>query len=157
MADPRWLDEREARAWRQFVFMMNRLRSYMASELQRETGLSDSDYEVLVNLSEAPHDRLRPSELSSAIRWEKSRLSHHLTRMEQRGLVKRAPCQTDSRGAFVGLPAAGRRVLEKAPPRHVEQVRRVVIDALTPAQLDALAEISEVVLAKLAECPSEPD
>src|SRR4051812_38071047 len=126
MADPRWLDEREAHAWRQFVFMMSRLRRYLGSELQRETGLSDADYEVLVNLSEAQDGRMRPSELGGAMQWEKSRLSHHLTRMEQRGLVKRAPCKTDSRGAFVQLTPAGRKAIEKAAPRHVEQVRRAV-------------------------------
>src|SRR5438105_5867370 len=103
MAEPRWLDEREASAWRQFVFMMNHLRSYLEAELQRETGMSGADFEVLVNLSEAPDGRLRPSELGRAIRWEKSRLSHHLTRMEQRGLVKRSPCRTDSRGYFLGV------------------------------------------------------
>ena len=72
--------------------MSKRLLSQLGAELQRETGLSAADYEVLVNLSEATQGRLRPSELGAAIKWEKSRLSHQVSRMEQRGLVKRSAC-----------------------------------------------------------------
>ena len=78
MAETRWLNDQEARAWRQFIVMTGRLRRSLGAELQRDTGLSDSDYEVLVVLSEAEDGRLRPSEIGGAIQWEKSRLSHHL-------------------------------------------------------------------------------
>ena|SRR5256885_2888993 len=155
MAETRWLDDQESRTWREFLSMSKRLLSQLGAELQRETGLSAADYEVLVNLSEATHGRLRPSELGAAIKWEKSRLSHQVSRMEQRGLVKRSACKTDARGAFVAITAAGRRAIEKAAPEHVEQVRRVFFDALTPPQLDALNEISEAVLRKLDECPQD--
>ena len=124
-----------------------------ARELQRESGLSGPDYEVLVNLSEAPNGRLRAFELGRATQWEKSRLSHHISRMVDRGLVRRESCPTDSRGAFVALTAAGRKAIDAAAPLHVEHVRRLFIDSLTPEQLDALAEISEAVLAKLREDP----
>ena len=147
----RWLTEREQHAWRQFLLMQGELRNRIVSRLQRETGLSDSDYEVLVNLSEAPSGRLRPSEISGATRWEKSRISHHLTRMEARGLVERLPCPTDNRGALIGMTPAGRRAIEAAAPMHVRHVREAFIDVLTPAQLDALVEISDVVLTRLAE------
>jgi DNA-binding MarR family transcriptional regulator len=130
--------------------MQGQLRNQLGSQLQRETGLSEADYEVLVNLSEAPGGRLRPSELGGATRWEKSRISHHVTRMESRGLVKRMPCPTDKRGALVVMTAAGRRAIDRAAPHHVSHVREVFIDALTPAQLDALTEISDTVLARLA-------
>ena len=149
----RWLNHREARAWRQFILMQGQLRSRLGSLLQRETGLSEADYEVLVNLSETPGGRLRPSEIGGATKWEKSRISHHISRMEERGLVQRMACPTDRRGALVAITAAGRRAIERAAPRHVEHVRDLFIDALTPAQLDALAEISEAVLARLAEKP----
>jgi DNA-binding MarR family transcriptional regulator len=151
MADTRWLNKREDRAWRQFLLMAAQLRTRVGSDLQRDTGLSEGDYGVLVQLSEAPEGRLRPCTLGAVINWEKSRLSHHIARMEQRGLVKRIPCKTDNRGALVTITAAGRRAIEKAAPRHVEHVRAAFIDALTPGQLDALADISEAVLAKLAE------
>ena len=157
MPKTRWLDDREARVWREYLAMSKRLVSQLGTELQRVTGLSAADYEVLVNLSEAPDGRLRPSELGAAIRWEKSRLSHQVSRMEQRGLVKRSACKTDARGAFVAITAAGRRAIEKAAPEHVEQVRRVFFDALTPAQLDALAEICEAVSRQLEQCPSDEE
>jgi DNA-binding MarR family transcriptional regulator len=131
--------------------MQGELRNRVAGRLQRETGLSEADYEVLVNLSEAPGSRLRPTELGGATRWEKSRISHHVTRMEARGLVRRIPCPTDNRGALVVMTPAGRRAIERAAPRHVEHVREAFIDVLTPGQLDALVEISDAVLARLAE------
>lgn len=153
MAEPRWLTKREQRAWRAYMAMEHRLGSRVARELQKETGLSGPDYEVLVNLSEAPDHRLRPMELGRATEWEKSRLSHHLSRMEERGLVKRMACPTDNRGAHIALTAKGRKAIEAAAPRHVEHVRRLFIDALTPEQLDALADIGETIVAKLGEDP----
>jgi len=149
MEEPRWLDEREARAWRRFISMQAQLRARMARQLQRDSGLSEADYEVLVQLSEAPDGRQRVFELGRATQWEKSRLSHHLTRMAQRGLVARETCPTDFRGAFVVLTDAGREAIEGAAPQHVEHVRRWFVDALTPEQLDALAEMSDAVLERL--------
>jgi DNA-binding MarR family transcriptional regulator len=129
----------------------------IAQAIQHDTGLSGADYEVLVNLSEAPAGRMRAFELGRATQWEKSRLSHHITRMVERGLVQRESCPTDNRGAFVVLTPSGRSAIEAAAPKHVEHVRRWFIDSLTPEQLDALAEISETITAKLAEdadqCP----
>jgi DNA-binding MarR family transcriptional regulator len=148
---PRWLDDREMRAWRQFVTMQAQLRARLARHLQRDSGLSEADYEVLVQLSEAPCGRQRVFELGRATQWEKSRLSHHLTRMEQRGLVARETCPTDSRGAFVVLTDAGRAAIEQAAPQHVEHVREWFIDALAPEQLDALAEMSDAILERLDE------
>jgi len=153
MAEPRWLTKREQRAWRAYMAMEHHLGSRVARELQQATGLSGADYEVLVNLSEAPDERLRPMELGRATEWEKSRLSHHLTRMEERGLVKRQACPTDNRGAHIVLTAKGRKAIEAAAPQHVEHVRRLFIDALTAEQLDALADIAETIVAKLGEDP----
>ncbi len=133
--------------------MERRLTGRVARELQRETGLSGADYEVLVNLSEAPTGRLRAFELGRATGWEKSRLSHHISRMEDRDLVRRESCPTDSRGAFVVLTVTGRKAIEAAAPLHVEHVRRWFVDALTPEQLDALADISDAILAKLGDDP----
>ena len=158
---PRWLDAREETAWRRFLAMHIELRRLLGRELQKETGVSEADYIVLVNLSEAPGGRLRPFELGRAAGWEKSRLSHHLTRMEHRALVERQSCPSDSRGAFVALTATGRSAIEAAAPFHVEQVRRWFLAALTPEQLEALTQISDAVLAGLepveAERESEGD
>jgi len=145
-----WLDGREERAWRGFVSLQQQVRRRIARELQRSSGLSEADYEVLVHLSEAPDGRMRPYQLGRVTQWEKSRLSHHLSRMAERGLVERQFCPTDSRGSFVALTQEGRSAIGAAAPLHVEDVRRWFIDVLTPEQLDALAEISETVLEHLA-------
>lgn len=162
MGDVEWLDRREQEAWRNFLRMESRLSARLNRELQRNDGLSEADYEVLVHLSEAPGGRMRAFELSRALRWEKSRLSHHLTRMAGRGLIERAECRTDGRGADVVLTGCGRAAIEAAAPRHVEDVRRYFVDPLTPAQLDALTEIADAVLTRLGEeddiegCGAEP-
>ncbi|MBV8527238.1 MAG: MarR family transcriptional regulator [Candidatus Dormibacteraeota bacterium] len=113
----------------------------------RRAGLSHPDYYVLVQLSESSERRMRMSDLASGIQWSKSRLSHHLDRMELRGLVSREDCPSDARGAYACLTPAGLRAIEDAAPGHVASVRRHFIDALTPDQLETLAEISETVIA----------
>jgi DNA-binding MarR family transcriptional regulator len=148
--EPRWLDEREARAWRGYTRMRIELEAALNRHLARRSGLSHADYAVLVELSEAPAGRLRAFQLGRALRWEKSRLSHHLKRMETRGLVCREDCAEDGRGSEVALTADGRVAIEAAAPAHVEDVRRLMIDHLTPQQLENLAATAESVLAALA-------
>jgi DNA-binding MarR family transcriptional regulator len=150
---PRWLDEREARAWRGYTRMRAQLEGRLSRELARHSGLSDPDYGVLVNLSEAPEGRLRAFELGRALQWEKSRLSHHLTRMEKRQLIARETCESDARGSFVVITPEGRAAIEAAAPAHVEDVRRYLIDLLSPEQLDVLGDITETVLAHLEGDP----
>ena len=151
MDDGGWLDEREARAWRSHVDVSALLNAHLNRQLQRDAALSDADYGVLVHLSEAPDGRLRPFELGQALRWEKSRLSHHLSRMERRGLVEREGCGTDRRGAFILLTDVGRAAIEAAAPLHVREVRQVFVDVLSDEQLDALAEINEMLLRRLED------
>lgn len=153
MSETRWLDDREQRAWRGLLAMHARLDAHLRRSLARESGLSDADYGVLVNLSEAPDERMRIFELVQALQWEKSRLSHQLRRMEQRGLVERSGCETDGRGAFVALTPEGRAAIAGAAPLHVAQVRRHFADVLTPEQLDALDSITDAVLGSLASDP----
>jgi DNA-binding MarR family transcriptional regulator len=150
MSAPRWLDEREARAWRAYTRMQAQLDRRLHRNLLHATGLSLSDYAVLVHLSEAPEGRLRAYQLSAALQWEKSRLSHHLTRMQARGLVSRQECESDGRGAFVVITPAGRTAIETAAPTHVADVREAFIDVLTSEQLDVLAEIAEAVTERLS-------
>jgi DNA-binding MarR family transcriptional regulator len=144
-----WLDDREQQAWRDFLAMHAHVTDRLRRSLQHATGLSDADYGVLVSLSEAPKGRMRVFELGRALRWEKSRLSHQLKRMTDRGLITREECPTDARGAFAVLTPAGRAAIKAAAPKHVAQVRQAFVDALTPAQLDALAAISRSVLTHL--------
>jgi DNA-binding MarR family transcriptional regulator len=147
----RWLNKREMAAWGGFMTMRFKLLSHLARELQRQTGLSEADYDVLVALSEAPGDRFRLGELGERLDWEKSRLSKQISRMSTRGLVTREDCATDSRGAFAVLTKAGRKAIEAAAPIHVEQVRAWFIDALTPAELEAMTAISAAVVDRLTQ------
>jgi DNA-binding MarR family transcriptional regulator len=150
MTEPRWLDEREQRAWRGLSQMHRRLNRVLGQRLIRDSGLSSSDYELLVPLSEAPGAQLRARDLARTVEWEKSRLSHHLTRMQQRGLVERRECPTDARGAFIGLTQAGRGAIEGAAPQHVEAVRENFMDLLTASEVDVLTAIADRVLERLA-------
>lgn len=157
MDTPRWLDERERRAWLGYLRMRQHLQTRIGQGLTRDSGLSEPDFEVLVELSEAPADRMRPFQLREALQWEQSRLSHQLRRMIKRGLVAREDCESDARGAYVALTRAGRAAIEAAAPLHVEDVRRLIIDVLTTEQLDALADISQTVLDNLAVIDAEED
>ena len=149
-----WLDEREQQAWRGFLDLHAQLTLALGRQLQREAELSTADYGVLVHLSEAPEEELRVFQLGDALQWEKSRLSHQLKRMEQRGLVERRACPTDARGAHVAITDLGRRTIEQAAPAHVEQIRRLFFDAITAHQVEQLATIAEAVLANLANDPN---
>ncbi|MEU6073018.1 MarR family transcriptional regulator [Micromonospora sp. NPDC047074] len=138
MEQPRWLDAREQSAWRGYRRMRRLLDLELARELTRDAGLSEPDYDVLSDLSETPDQRLRLSELADRMLWSRSRLSHHLTRMQQRGLVAREECAADGRGAVVTLTDEGRHAIERAAPGHVAAVRRNLIDLLTPDEIAAL-------------------
>jgi len=126
------------------------LNGRLRRSLLQESGLSDSDYQVLVILSAAPQGLLRAFALIRALQWEESRLSHHLRRMEQRGLVERLDCETDGRGSYVAVTPAGRSAIESAAPGHVAEVRRSFFDALTASQIDSLSRIGDAVLSHLA-------
>jgi DNA-binding MarR family transcriptional regulator len=149
MTDVRWLDEREERAWRALQFMQLRLEAQLARELANESGLSYPDYVVLVALTDDPHGRLRLFELGEVLGWEKSRLSHHVARMADRGLVTKERCDSDRRGAFVAITNQGREEIEAAAPGHAAAVRRLFLDHLTPDELDAIAIAANKVLADL--------
>ncbi|MFG2041446.1 MarR family winged helix-turn-helix transcriptional regulator [Dactylosporangium sp. NPDC048998] len=151
MTEPDWLDEREQRAWRGYLALNTEVQRRVARQLLRETGLTGAEYAVLVSLSEAPGGRLRVFQLRHAAEWEKTRLTHQITRMVARGLVAREPCPDDPRGAFVVLTEAGWEAVTAAAPRHVAHVRHWFFDALKPEQVDALIDISRSVLTRLPE------
>lgn len=146
---PRWLTEPEQRAWRALQQFGAPLAAALNRQLLADSALSSADYQVLVVLTETEGGVLRAGELGRETGWEKSRLSHHLKRMEARGLVRRDECLTDGRGLLVGITEAGRRAIDEAAPGHVAAVRDLVIDALTPEQLRVLAEAGEAVGARL--------
>ena len=151
MSDVRWLTDREERAWRALQFMQMRLEGELARQLTADSGLSYPDYLVLVALTDRPDGRMRLFELAGVLGWEKSRASHHIGRMVERGLVKKRKCDSDRRGFYVVVTARGRRDIEAAAPGHVATVRRLFVDRLTSEQLDAVAGAAETVLAAFDE------
>jgi DNA-binding MarR family transcriptional regulator len=139
----------EHRAWTGYQRMQARLGSQLNRQLIQETGLSEADLKILDALTAAPDRRLRALALRCAVQWEKSRLSHHLARMQRRGLVLREDCAEDSRGAVYRLSDAGRAAVAAAAPSRTAAIRTYVTSVLTSTQLDALAEIADAVLQRL--------
>lgn len=151
MSEVRWLDEREDRAWRSFQLMQMRLSAQLARDLAAHSRLSYQDYVVLVAVTAQPEGGMRLFELGHLLGWEKSRLSHQVSRMAERGLVEKLKCSSDLRGATVGVTARGLEELKAAAPSHVEAVRRLFVDLLAREQLETLSEVADTVLAAVAE------
>ena len=151
--DARWLNAEEQRAWRAWLDAHARLSSRLNRELQAGSGLSLSDYDVLVHLTDVPEGRLRAFELADGLQWEKSRISRQVSRMAERGLVVREPAPEDARGAYVSLTPAGRRAIEEAAPAHVELVRSLLFDGLSAAQVRMLETIASSVVRRVDDAP----
>lgn len=146
-----WLDDDQQRVWRQWLLLTTRLPAALNRQLQADSDLSLADFDVLVQLSETADGRVRARDLGAALGWEKSRLSHHLTRMAARGLVGRTDAVDDARGSVVVLTPAGRAAIEAAAPGHVDAVRALFFTDLTPEQLEALGTLTGTVLARLPD------
>jgi DNA-binding MarR family transcriptional regulator len=151
MSEVSEIDEAEWVLWHDFVVMHHELTGELDRRLQRDAGISQSDYAVMLALFKAPEHRLRPGELGESIVWEKSRLSHQLTRMAARGLVERAECDTDARGTWIVLTRAGRRALLGAMRDHATAIRTLFFDVLAPNEKQVIADASSRVLERLRE------
>jgi DNA-binding MarR family transcriptional regulator len=150
----RWLDEREQATWRAYLDLQAKLTARLNRDMQEASGISLQDFAVLAQVSEHPDGRVRVLELARFLGWEKSRVSHQLTRMQQRGLIARTNCESDRRGAWIVLTTVGRATVEQAAPKHVDSVRQYLFDALDPADVDALARIAGTVVDRVdAVCP----
>lgn len=148
-----WLTDDEQRVWRAYLRTQARLTAALHRQLQTNSGLSLADYEVLVHLTDAEHGRLRPYELQQALEWEQSRLSHHLSRMQRRALIRREGCDGDGRGAYVTVTDTGRNAIDTAAPGHVDAVRRMFFDHLDAERLAVLDEITRRILDSLDATP----
>lgn len=135
------MSAQERAIWRTLMDTTDEFRSILGTQLLRESNLSPADYQVLLALSEASGRRLRSTRLAEAMGWERSRLSHQLSRMEQRGLVCREHCPTDGRGAVISLTAEGAELFRGATAPHWRAIKKNFADALTPDQFEALADI----------------
>ncbi|MDT3396407.1 MarR family winged helix-turn-helix transcriptional regulator [Streptomyces sp. B1866] len=154
MTEGPWLNETEQRAWRAYLAMSKRLATHLSRDLQREFDLSPQDYEILVCLSEAPGRRMRAVELGRATEWEKSRLSHQLSRMERRGMVSREPVP-GVRYPEVVLTDRGLAAITEAAPRHAAAVRAAFLDALGPERLDRFAEACSAIARRVGAVEAE--
>jgi DNA-binding MarR family transcriptional regulator len=154
--EPRWLTAEERAGWLALVGMLVKLPAALDAQLQRDAGLNHFEYTVLVGLSEADGRMLRMSELAAFTAGSLSRLSHVVKRMEQRGWVRREPCPSDGRFTNAILTDAGWDKMVATAPGHVEHVRRLVIDALTPAQAAHLREIGAVILGRIDPPATDP-
>ena len=148
--EPRWLDTDEQKAWRAWLYSTQLLQERLNAELQHDTGISHPYYEILVQLSETPGRMLRMSELADRCLSSRSRLSHAVSRLEERGWIRRQVCEEDARGQLAVLTDEGFAALEAAAPVHVESVRRHLFDQLSPEQVVAMRDIGETLLKHLA-------
>lgn len=161
--DVAWLTDEEEALWRQWLHVSVSLSLALARELG-DDGLSMADYHVLVLLSDTEEGELRVTDLARLLMWERSRVSHHVTRMERRGLVSRRECGQDGRVAYVGLTPCGRTAIEHAAPGHVRAVRRLFIAPLgeDPQTLAGLLDRLEAGLGAGpaagpgSDCPRSP-
>jgi DNA-binding MarR family transcriptional regulator len=154
------LTEEELRIWRDYIETADKLRSELARRLQQESALSPGDYAVMLALNEAENRRMRSSELATAVGWERSRLSHHLGRMEKRGLIRREECAVDTRGAEIVLVPAGFEAFRRATGPHLAAVDELFVSALSEDELAAAGILTRALCAhldreRLAPAPTE--
>ena len=149
--EPRWLDDAEQQAWRNLVSLLHLLPLALDRQLQADAGLPHAYYLILAMLSEAPDRSLRMSQLAQVTSGSQSRLSHSVSRLEERGWVERRRYPGDRRGQLAVLTDAGYAVLVEAAPGHVAEVRRRVFDALTPEQVAQLSEITGVLATGMSD------
>ena len=147
--ETRWLDPEEQKAWRAWLYSSSLLQDRLDRELTHETGISHAYYEILVALSETPLRAMRMSELADRCLSSRSRLSHAVSRLEERGWVRRQVCAEDGRGQLAVLTDEGFAALEAAAPVHVRGVRTHLFDQLSPQQVENLRDIGETLLRHL--------
>lgn len=151
-----WLTSAQQRAWRSWLAVNTQLPAALHRQLQRDSELSLQDFEVLVHLTETADPRRRVSDLAHDLKWERSRLSHHVKRMERRGLVAREECSDDGRGADVVLTERGRRAIERAAPEHAATVKELVFNTLTASELEGFTAALQKTLAQLDQLEAPP-
>lgn len=157
MTSPNWLTVPEEQAWRAYRRMQTLLSAQLARDLAQDSSLSDPDYEVLSTLSEQVDHSWQLRDLAAKMLWSRSRLSHHIARMEHRGLVARQDDPDDRRGCMISLTGQGMRVLEEAAAHHLVSVRTHFVDLLSKHQLATLASISDRVVEHLSQAqPTDP-
>lgn len=152
MGDDRaqWLSDEEQKIWRSYLFATAHVNHVIDADLRKD-GLDIAEYNILVNLSEAPEHKLRMSQLADDVVHSRSRLTHTVSRLEQRGLVVREACQDDGRGILARLTPAGLEKLDETAPNHVATVRRVLVDTMSKDEFRALGRAMAAIMAAVEE------
>jgi len=148
---PVWLTDRQEQVWRAVLQLTTRLPARLNRQLEEDGGLSLADVDVLVGLTDVADGRVRVTGFARSLGWERSRLSHQVTRMERAGLVSREVCEDDGRGNYVSVTNAGRRAIASAAPGHVALAREVIVDALSHDEFEQLGALVDTVLSRIAE------
>ncbi|HEY0260203.1 MAG TPA: MarR family winged helix-turn-helix transcriptional regulator [Lacisediminihabitans sp.] len=156
MAELSALSDSEREVWSTFYSMRRTLDRALDLQLQRDSGISASEYEILLAINAAPGRRLRVKDIAGTIGWEKSRVSHLVARMEKRDLLSRTECQSDARGSWIGLTPAGRRAVLGAMRGHVAAIRKYFFDVLAADEADRLKNISGRVVDAIG-CGADED
>jgi DNA-binding MarR family transcriptional regulator len=136
MARSKELTARELKLWQAWLKISEAVVSQVARDVAEASGLSASEYGILERLVEIGNGRLRQRELAIALEWDKSRISHQLTRMQERGLLTRS--KTEGEGSQVVISRHGRETLAQARPIHAQAVRHHLVERLTPEQAATL-------------------
>ncbi|MEZ5185759.1 MAG: MarR family transcriptional regulator [Candidatus Nanopelagicales bacterium] len=147
----RWLSASEQQYWRSWISANLLLRDRLGRDLQRDAGLTLADYEIMVRLSESPRRRMRMSDLAEVTLSSRSRLSHQIDRMQKAGFVDRQECENDRRGYYAVLTDAGYDALVEAAPKHVDSVRRRIVDVLTPEEFAEFGRLNQKLLDALED------
>ncbi|AKH81539.1 MarR family transcriptional regulator [Streptomyces sp. CNQ-509] len=155
MSGTRWLDDDQQRSWRSYVEGSALLVDVRDRRLRSRHHLSLADFEILMRLSEAPGGRMRMAELAELSYYSRSRLSHTVSRLEARGLVRRGDDADDKRGVVASLTGAGQALLVEAAKDNVETVREHFVDLLSPADLETIGRAFRTVAAKIHESAGE--
>jgi DNA-binding MarR family transcriptional regulator len=142
-------------AWRAFAAMRKHLDLALERRLQRDAGISLPDFEILLALFESRDNQLRVGELSALLGWERTRLSHQVTRMENRGLVIRVERETDARGRWIAATAEGRRVILGAMRDHARGIREYFFDVMSREELGLVSDVSTRVLGAIDPPPCD--
>lgn len=142
MSEPRWLDDDEAAAWTNLVRVLMLLPAALDRQLREEAGIPHPYYQILANLSDRPDHAIRMTDLARLVGTTSSRLSHAVASLEQRDWVRREACPTDKRGQICRLTDEGMATLVAAAPGHVEEVRRLVFDRLSPDEVAQLSTLT---------------
>ena len=143
--DVHWLNDEQQRAWRALMMGMTLLNERLDDDLRRDCGMSLTEYEVLVRLSERPGRAMRMAHLADAMAHSRSRVTHTVARMEAAGYITRGTTPEDGRGVVATMTDKGHDLLAGAAPGHVTSVRRNMVDLVDASDFLALGRVFDLV------------